>query len=350
MQDMESLLKEDTSQEIKEHEVVQGIVEQVDHSEVLVSIGGKVDGMISRKELAYPIPEDAGEVVKKGDVIDVYVMSLNGENGAVLSKVKADKLAAWKNLDDNLDKNEPIEAKVVQVVKGGLVVSALGVRGFIPASRIELHFVKDLNVYVGKTLMVLPIEVNVKEHRLILSRRDILEKERKEKEEQIFQSLEIGQILDGRVKRIVEYGAFVDIGGVDGLVHVSDLSWDRVKSPFDILKVDDEIKVFVKNFDVEKRRISLSIKDTVPDPWFERASRYEQGSTIEGRINKLTDFGAFMEIEPNFDGLIPMGELRDPRPAKADEVVHTGDVVRVKIMQIDTNRKRISLSMTKAEA
>lgn len=350
--EFENLLKaeEEALQNTEVGDVVQASVVSVDNSSALVHIPGfKSDIPIDKRELAVPEPDSAGDVVRVGDEIDVYVVSLGGEHGATVSKVRADRLVAWKDFDGIVERGEVIEAVVTQVVKGGLVATVRGLRAFIPASQVELHFVKDLSVYVGETFRALPIECDVKKQRLVLSRRKLLEEEREKKQEELFSTLEDGMILKGTVKRIVEYGAFIDIGGVDGLAHISDLSWDRVKHPSDVLKVGQELDVLVKKFDRETKRISLSIKDTMTDPWFDRIEKYHEGEIIDGTIIKLTEFGAFMEIEPGFDGLIPMGELSPKRIARADEAVHTGDAVSVKILHIDKKRKRISLSMTKAK-
>lgn len=228
------------------------------------------------------------------------------------------------------------------------MASVDGLRGFIPASQMELHFVKDLSIYVGQTVEAEIIEIDVHKQRLVLSRRALLEAEREKKEAEVFSTLEAGQTVRGTVKRLVDYGAFIDIGGVDGLAHISDLAWHRVKHPSDVLEVGQELDVYVKSVDPESKRISLSVKDTMRDPWYDSAEKYSEGQIIEGKVIKLTDFGAFMEIEPGFDGLIPMGELADKRIERADEAVHVGDIVRVKILRIDTKRKRISLSITKA--
>ena len=350
VEDMGALLEEAGDMEnIREHEVVEGTVVQVNRSEAFVDIGYKQEIPVPKRELAYPEPESAEDVVKVGDKIDVYIQSLGGENGGALSKVKADRMVAWKEMEAVKERGEAIEAKITQVVKGGLVASVNGLRGFIPASQMELHFVKDLNVYVGQTFKVTPLEIDVHKQRLVLSRRQILEDERVKKQDEIFATLEAGQTVKGVVKRLVDYGAFIDIGGVDGLAHISDLSWERVKQPSDVIKVGDEIDVYVKNVDSDSRRISLSIKDTLRDPWLDKADKYKEGDLIEGKIIKLTDFGAFMEIEPGFDGLIPMGELSDRRIERADEAVHVNDVVKVKIMRIDVKRKRISLSINRAK-
>lgn len=346
-QDMGALLED--MQEIQERTVVPATVVSVSHAEAWVSIDAKQDVPIPKKELAYPEPDSAEDVVKVDDVINVLVVAKGGEHGYTLSKVKADQEEAWKKLEGCVERGEPLDVKVLKAIKGGLSVSVEGLRGFIPASHVDLHYVQDLTSYEGKEFRALPIEFAVDKHKLVLSRKDLLAKEREEAQERVFSNLEPGQTIHGTVKRLVEYGAFIDIGGVDGLAHISDLAWDRVKHPSDVLTVGQELDVYVKDVDSEHHRISLSVKDTLPDPWYERASHYQDGQFIEGRIVKLTDFGAFMEIEPGLDGLIPMGELSEKRIARADEAVHTGDIVTVKVLRIDTSRKRISLSIARAK-
>lgn len=342
--------EEEATPEVKVGDVVKAEVVLVENASASVNVPGlKADIPIIKKELAVPEPDSAKDVVKIGDEIEVYVVALGGENGATVSKVKADRMVIWKDVKAQAERGENVEAKVQRVVKGGLVAGVQGLRGFIPASQVELHFVKDLSIYVGQTVTAKPIEVDETKQRLVLSRRQVLEVERAAKQEELFATLQAGETIRGTVKRLVEYGAFIDIGGADGLCHISDLSWSRVKQPSDVLQVGQEVDVYVKNVDLEKRRISLSIKDTMRDPWLDKAEQYEEGQHITGKIIKLTDFGAFMEIQPGFDGLIPMGELADHRIAKADEAVHTGDEVTVKILHIDMKRKRISLSITKAK-
>lgn len=345
---MEELLAQESLPDIQERTTVKGKVIQVNRDEAYVDIGYKQEIAIPKRELAYPAPESAEDVVKVGDVIDVYVVSLGGDNGGILSKVKADRMVAWTEMEKKKESGETVQANITQVVKGGLVASVDGLRGFIPASQMELHFVKDLSIYVGQTVEAEIIEIDVHKQRLVLSRRALLEAEREKKEAEVFSTLEAGQTVRGTVKRLVDYGAFIDIGGVDGLAHISDLAWHRVKHPSDVLEVGQELDVYVKSVDPESKRISLSVKDTMRDPWYDSAEKYSEGQIIEGKVIKLTDFGAFMEIEPGFDGLIPMGELADKRIERADEAVHVGDIVRVKILRIDTKRKRISLSITKA--
>ncbi len=342
--------------DIHEHEVVEGTVVLVNRDEAYVDIGYKQEIAIPKRELAVPEPDSAEDVVKQGDVIKVYIQSLGGENGGVLSKVKADAEVVWDELraikahndDPEAEGLQTVDARINNVVKGGLTAMVNGLRGFIPASQMDLHFVKDLNTYVGQTVQALPIEIESHKRRLVLSRRQLLEREREAKQQEVFGTLHEGDILKGTVKRIVDYGAFIDVGGVDGLAHISDLSWERVNHPSDVLKVGEEVDVFVKNVDPEAHRISLSIKQTQRDPWLDRAEAYHESDFIEGKIVKLAKFGAFMEIEPGFDGLIPMGELSDRRIENADEAVAVGDIVKVKILRIDMKRKRISLSINRA--
>ena len=327
-------------------DVVEATVISVEKSCCWVSIPGfKSDIPIMKRELARPEPDSAEDIVKVGDVIEVAIVSLGGENGGAVSKVKAEARVAWTQIEELKEQGTPLKAEVSNIVKGGLVAYVNGLRGFIPASQMELHFVKDLSVYVGQTVEVIPIEIDPAKGRLVLSRRQILEEEREKKQEEVFSTIEAGQTIKGVVKRIVDYGAFIDIGGVDGLCHISDVSWNRVKNPSEVLTVGQELDVYVKSVDKESKRISLSVKDTMEDPWLTRVEEYNKGDLIEGKIIKLTDFGAFMQIEPGFDGLIPMGELSENHIERADEAVKVGDVVKVKVLNIDKKKKRISLSI-----
>ena len=348
-EDMGSLLDTAGDFNFSVGDIVEGTVVQVNHNEAFVDIGYKQEIPVPKRELAYPEPESAMDVVKVGDKGDYYIQSLGGENGGALSKIKADRMSVWKDIEAIKERGETVQAKITAVVKGGLVAVVNGLRGFIPASQMELHFVKDLSVYVDQTVEALPIEIDKHKQRLVLSRRQILEKERDSKQEEVFQNLEPGQTVKGTVKRLVDYGAFIDVGGVDGLAHISDLSWERVTHPSDVLKVGDEIDVYVKNIDADNKRISLSVKNTQRDPWLDKAEKYVEGDLLEGKIVKIAKFGAFMEIEPGFDGLIPMGEISDRHIENADEVLQVGDIVKVKVMRIDLKRKRISLSINRAK-
>ena len=349
MQDMASLLAEESMKEFNPHEVIEGTVVLVNRDEAYVDIGYKTEIPIAKKELAYPEPEAATDVVKVGDKINVYVVALGGENGLILSKTRADRLVAWEKVEKVKEEKQIIEVEILQVVKGGLLTTAFGLRGFIPASQIALHFVKDLNEFVGKKVEVEIMEADPKKQRLVLSRRSVLEAQREQKREEALASIVEGEKRTGVVKRLVDYGAFIDIGGVDGLAHISDLSWDHIKNPADVLSVGQEVEVLVKAFDPETKRISLSIKDTVRDPWFDKAEKYPVGSYVKGKIVKLTDFGAFMEIEPGFDGLIRMRELSPKHITKASEAVSVGDEVTVKVIHVKKNNKKVALSITKVQ-
>lgn len=349
MQDMASLLAEESMKEFNPHEVIEGTVVLVNRDEAYVDIGYKTEIPIAKKELAYPEPEAATDVVKVGDKINVYVVALGGENGLILSKTRADRLVAWEKVEKVKEEKQIIEVEILQVVKGGLLTTAFGLRGFIPASQIALHFVKDLNEFVGQKVEVEIMEADPKKQRLVLSRRSVLEAQREQKREEALASIVEGEKRTGVVKRLVDYGAFIDIGGVDGLAHISDLSWDHIKNPADVLSVGQEVEVLVKAFDPETKRISLSIKDTVRDPWFDKAEKYPVGSYVKGKIVKLTDFGAFMEIEPGFDGLIRMRELSPKHITKASEAVSVGDEVTVKVIHVDRDNKKVALSITKVQ-
>ena len=350
------LEESESFKDIHEHEVVEGTVVLVNRDEAYVDIGYKQEIAIPKRELANPEPDSAEDVVKAGDVIKVYIQSLGGENGGVLSKIKADAEVVWDELravkahndDPEINTLQTVDAHINGVVKGGLTATVNGLRGFIPASQMELHFVKDLNIYVGQTVQALPIEIESHKRRLVLSRRQLLERERELKQQEVFGTLHVGDIIKGTVKRLVDYGAVIDVGGVDGLAHISDLSWERVSHPSDLLKVGEEVDVYIKDINTDTHRISLSIKQTQRDPWLDRAEGYREGEFIEGKIVKLAKFGAFMEIEPGFDGLIPMGELSDRRIENAEEAVQVGDIVKVKVLRIDLKRKRISLSINRA--
>lgn len=356
-EEMGNWLEESESfKNVHEHEVVEGTVIQVNRDEAFVDIGYKQELPLPKKELAVPEPDSAEDVVKPGEKIKVFILSLGGENGGLLSKIKADAEVVWDELraikdhndDPDVTELQTVDAHINNVVKGGLTATVNGLRGFIPASQMELHFVKDLSTYVGQTVKALPIEIESYKRRLVLSRRQLLEREREIKLQEVFNTLHEGDVIKGTVKRLVDYGAFIDVGGVDGLAHISDLSWERVSHPSAVLKVGDEVDVYVKNVDRETHRISLSVKQTLRDPWLDRAETYHEGDFIEGKIVKLATFGAFMEIEPGFDGLIPMGELSDRRIDNADEAVAVGDIVKVKVLRIDLKRKRISLSINRA--
>ncbi len=348
-QDMQSLLEEESMRHFAENEIIKGTVIMVDRDAAYVDVGYKQEIPVPNKELAYPAPDNASDAVSVGDEINVYIVYIGGENGMVLSKRRADEMAAWNDARKLYEDKASVEIKITKLIKGGLLVAFSGLRGFLPASQIELHFIRDLASYVGQQMQTRIIEIDSKKQRLIFSHRILLEEERAEKQIELLASLQEGEVRKGRIKRVVDYGAFVDLGGIDGLVHISDLSWDHVKHPSDIVNAGDEVEVLVKSFDPETKRISLSIKDTVSDPWFAKVEKYTVGSYVVGKVVKLTDFGAFMQLEEGIDGLIRMRELSEKHIVKADEVVKIGDEVKVKIIHIDKENKKIALSITRVK-
>ncbi len=335
---------------LEQGSIVKGKIVGIRKDEVFVDIGYKGEGSISLAELSYPTPENAAEIVNEGQIIDVYVLDLDSNDGIIkLSKVKADAIVAWDILEESLHNKKEVEAKVLEVVNGGLKVSVCGISGFIPASQIELHFVEDLLPFKGQTLTALPIEIDRVKKRVVLSRKVLLEEQRRIQEEETLAKLVVGQIISGTVRRIVDFGAFVDIGGIDGLVHISDLSWHRVKSPQEVVALGDEVKVLILKIDSATKRISLSLKEVGRDPWLDLIEQFSVGKVVTGKVTKITKFGAFVELVPGIEGLVHMSELSDEKVNKVEDVVTIGQQVTVKILEIGQENKRISLSISKAQ-
>ncbi|MGE5589987.1 MAG: 30S ribosomal protein S1 [Bacillota bacterium] len=333
----------------KPGDVVTGKVVQVSPDSVMVDVGYKSEGIIPLNELSHRPMQSADQVVSVGDEIKVYVVSVDGhEGGLKLSKRKADEQAAWGRVQESFEKGEVLEAEVVEVVKGGLVVD-IGLRGFMPASQVERGYVADLGKYLGQKVRARIIEMDRHKNRVILSRKSVLEEERKAARERLWAELEEGQVREGTVKSLTDFGAFVDLGGVDGLVHVSELSYGRVKHPSEVLSEGQQVKVKVLRLDREKGKVSLGYKQTLPDPWQVAVEKYAEGSTVTGKVVRLTTFGAFVELEPGIDGLIHISQLADQHVNNPNEVVNPGQEVRVKVLSVKPEEKRISLSLREAE-
>ncbi len=349
MQEFEQMVDKGM-QQIEQDSVVKGTVVSIRPSEVFVDLGYKAEGIISLTELAYPVPETTMDVVTVGQIIDVYVLSAETHDGVIqLSKVKADQMLAWGKLEYALSNQEPVEGKVVEAVKGGLRVAVFGISGFIPASMIELHFVEELSPFVNQTFSLLPIEVDPIKKRVVLSRKILLEKERQLQEVKIMNTLSVGQVITGKVRRIVDFGAFVDIGGIDGLVHISDLSWHRVKTPHEIVSIGDEVQVTVLKVDGPGKRVSLSLKQAGRDPWLDVVEQFSINKIVTATVSKITTFGAFAELVPGVEGLIHVSEMSEQRVNKVEEVLSLGQQVTVKILDINKENKRIALSINKAK-
>lgn len=330
--------------------IVKGTVISVRRDEVFVDIGYKSEGVIPLSELAYPVPTDAGDIVTKGQEIHVYVLNADSADGIVhLSKTRADRIVGWEKIEAAAQSQQPIAVKVVGVVKGGLSVAIDGLRGFIPVSQIALHFVEDISSYIGQTISALPIEIDATKQRVVLSSRAVLEKERNKKEAEIFATIKPGDVVKGTVRRLADFGAFVDIGGIEGLVHISDLAWHRVKAPNEIVNFGDEVEVCVLKVDPSTKRIALSMKQMQRDPWNDAVEILAEGQTVSGVVTKTTKFGAFVKISAHIEGLVHLSELAERRVTNVDEVVTPGQQVNVKILGIDKDNKRISLSISKAQ-
>jgi len=330
--------------------IVKGKIVGVRKDEVFVDVGYKAEGVIPLRELAYPIPENAAEVVKEGQVIDVYVIDADGgENGIQLSKVKADAALAWEKLQQAYEMKQAVDVHIMGTVKGGLTVAVYGIRAFVPASQIDNKYVEDLTIFVGQNYPMIPIEVDADRKKCVLSRRVLLEEDRRIQEEKTFANLAVGQVLKGVVRRLVPFGAFVDIGGVDGLLHVSDMSWQRIASPDEVVKEGDVLDVMVQKVDTENRKISLSLKQLQQDPWFAQAAALTEGQVLKGTVTKTFKFGAFVKLAPGIEGLVHISEMADRRITNADEIVKPGQEVPVKILSIDLKAKRIALSMVQAQ-
>jgi len=349
MENMDEVM-EAKNERLEQGTILAGKVVGINKDLVFVDVGQKAEGFITLAELAWPAPMDAHDAVAMGQLLNVLVLEAETEEGSVkLSKVQADRLLAWDKLEEALQEKHSFEAVVTSAVKGGLSISIFGIRGFIPASHVDIAFIEDLAPYAGKTLEVLPIEIDREKQKAIFSRRAILEKLRRESETTAIGNLAAGQVIRGEVKRLASFGAFVDVGGIEGLVHVSEMAWYRVKDPAELLKVGDAVEVQVLNVDSETRKVSLGMKQLLQDPWLSAVADFAEGTTVPGKVTRTSKFGAFIELTPGVEGLAHISELSDKRVATAEEVVHVGQKLPVKVLSIDPGSKRISLSVIKAK-
>lgn len=336
--------------DIKEGDKVTAEVQEIEDKQVIVHVnGGKFNGIIPISQLSTHRIDDPKEAVKVGDEIGAYVTKIEiddeNETGAyILSKRQLETEKSYEFLQEKLDNNETIEAEVTEVVKGGLVVD-VGQRGFVPASLISTEYIEDFSDYEGQTLKLIVEELDPANNRVILSHKAVEELENAEKKEKLFDSLQEGDVIDGKIARLTNFGAFVDIGGVDGLVHVSELSHEHVEKPEDAVSIGDEVKVKVKSVDKENERISLSIKDTLPSPFEAIKGQFNEGDTIEGTVVRLVNFGAFVEISAGVQGLVHISEISHKHIGTPSEVLEPGQAVSVKILGINVDEERISLSI-----
>lgn len=333
----------------EEGDIVTGIVVRVDKDEVLVDIGYKSEGVVPANELSIKKSVDPGEEVSVGDEIDALVLTKEDPDGRlILSKKRARFERAWQRIEKAAEEGTPVEGMVIEVVKGGLIID-LGVRGFLPASLVDIRRVADLEEFLGKPLQARVIELNRFRNNVVLSRRAVLEEERRGVREQILDRMNVGDLVTGTVSNIVDFGSFVDLNGIDGLIHISELSWSHVNHPSEVLTIGQEVNVKVLDIDRDRQRISLGLKQTQKDPWQEVFENRQVNEIVHGRVTKLVSFGAFVEIEEGVEGLIHISELAQHHVEDPNEILRPGQEVNVKIIEIDPDRRRLSLSLKRLE-
>lgn len=340
-------------QEIHVGDIVKGEVLAIEDKQVIVAIlGTGLEGVIPAKELSTTPTDDLESLVKVGDELDLVVISRIGndkENGSyLLSKRRLDAKKLWEEIEAKYAAGEVVDATITNVVKGGLVAD-LGIRAFIPASMVDDHFVKDFSKYKGQTLKCKIVEIEPSENRLILSHKVVAEEEKQKQKEAVFASIHKGDQIEGTVARLTNFGAFIDLGGVDGLVHVSEISHTHVAKPSDVLKVGEKVNVLVLSVDPASNRISLSIKDTLPGPWDDIEDKAPVDSVLTGTVKRLTSFGAFVELFPGVEGLVHISQVAHKHIATPHEVLKEGDEVKVKVLEVSPENQRIALSIKALE-
>jgi len=344
---MNSLI-DGTITDFDEGDLVTGKVVKLEHDEVLLDIGFKSEGVIPARELSIRKDVDPSTIVNLGDEIEVLVLQKEDKEGRlILSKKRAEYERAWNRVEEKFNAGENVEGEVIEVVKGGLILD-IGLRGFLPASLVDLRRVKDLTAYMGTRIEARVIEMDRNRNNVVLSRRVVLEEARKAERTEILSKLQKGMRLKGTVSSIVDFGAFVDLGGIDGLIHISELSWNHVNHPSEVVKVGQEVEVEVLDVDLNRERISLGLKQTTEDPWRTLVKSYTPASIVEGTVTKLVTFGAFVDLGDGIEGLVHISEMAKQHVDTPAQVCSVGDKVQVKVMDIDLDRRRISLSMKAA--
>jgi small subunit ribosomal protein S1 len=331
--------------DFKDGDIVEGEVVRIDRDEVLVDIGYKSEGLVPSNELTIRKGADPHDVVDLGQRLEALVLQKEDADGRlILSAKRAAFERAWNRIEESYNEQRTVEGPVIEVVKGGLILD-IGLRGFLPASLVDIRRVRNLEAFLGEKLECKVIELNRSRNNVVLSRRAVLEEERKEERERILTSLEEGQIIKGTVSNLVDFGAFVDLEGIDGLIHISELSWQHVDHPSEVVEVGEEVEVKVLEVDRDRERISLGLKQTRKDPWQEIVEQVNVGEQIQGRVTKLVSFGAFVEVAEGVEGLIHISELAEHHVETPDEIVRSGDEVDARIIDVDAKRRRLSLSL-----
>ncbi len=330
-------------------DIVNGSVVRIDRDEILVDIGYKSEGVIPIRELSIRKDVDPNEVVSIGDEIDALVLQKEDKDGRlILSKKRAEYEKSWIRIEELSKTGETISGRVIEVVKGGLILD-IGLRGFLPASLVDVRRVRDLHQFIGQDLECRVIEMDRNRNNVVVSRRAVIDEARKQEREKVMAGLKKGKILTGTVSSIVDFGAFVDLGGIDGLIHISEMSWTHVDHPSEVLSMNDEVKVKVLDVDQERGRISLGLKQCQEDPWKERVRDFSIGDIVDGRVSKLVSFGAFVEITEGVEGLVHISEIAEEHVEKPEERLTVDEIIKAKIVDIDTDRRRVSLSIRQAQ-
>lgn len=334
---------------LKKGDIVKGKVIKVDADQAIVDVGYKYDGVVPVRELSSIQLDSATESVEVGQEVELKVLTIDdNKEKLVLSKRAIDNEKAWDKLAADMENKTILEAKVADVVKGGLVVD-VGLRGFVPASMVERTFVEDFSDYKGRTLRLRVKEMDREKNKVILSQKDVLDEEFNAQKKEVLSKISVGQELSGTVQRLTQFGAFIDIGGVDGLVHISEMAWHHVESPSEVVKEGDQVRVQVLKVDPENERISLSIKATQPGPWQQVQNNIKIGDVVTGTVKRLVQFGAFIEVAPGVEGLVHISQIAHRHIGTPSEVLKEGQEVQAKVLDINTDEKRISLSIKETE-
>ncbi|MBR3217789.1 MAG: 30S ribosomal protein S1 [Exiguobacterium sp.] len=333
--------------EINRGQIVTGTVVKIEDKQALIDIGYKTEAILPISEVSSMHLDDLNESLQVNDEIRVKVKKVTDEE-VVVSKKDVDAEAAWDRIVEKFESGEVFEVMVKDKVKGGLVVD-IGIRGFIPASLVESHFVEDFSSYLNNPITVKVVEIDREKNRVILSHKAVVEEEMSAKKSETLESLEVGQVIEGTVQRLTDFGAFVDIGGVDGLVHISEMAHSRVEKPSDVVTEGDRIKVKVLGLDLDNEKVKLSIKETQPGPWETIEGKIQPGDVIEGTVKRLVTFGAFVEVAPQVEGLLHISQIANRHIATPSEVLSEGQEVKVKVLDVHLDDKKISLSMRALE-
>ena len=342
MADMESY--ENSFKQIRVGEYVKGKIEKIDNEGITVDLGGKTDGFVPATEITDFDPSASD--LKVGDEINVVVLQRKGgvEGEFILSKKRADKEFAWKRILEAYEKKEPITATCTEAVKGGVIVD-IGTRGFVPASQLDVRPVKDLTEFIGDELKLKIIELDPQKKRVVLSRKDIIIEEKKKAKEEIMSRIKEGEIIQGTVARLTNFGAFVNLGGIDGLIHISEMSWKRINHPSDTVSAGDKVDVLVLKVDLAKDKIALSLRQAKPDPWLVVDEKFPVGSVVAGKVTKLAKKYAFVELMDGIEGLVPIYEIANERIGVPEDVLKVGQEVNVKVLEVKSKDRRMTLSI-----